>query len=63
MAPRQYVPRIPPHDLANTNPVPSYATIKPGETVKIECVDWTGGQIGNNDSADDMRVRHPYNPT
>jgi formamidase len=23
--------------------------------VKIECVDWTGGQIGNNDSADDMR--------
>ena len=23
--------------------------------VKIECVDWTGGQIGNNDSADDVR--------
>ena len=23
--------------------------------VKIECVDWTGGQIGNNDSADDMK--------
>ena len=23
--------------------------------VKIECVDWTGGQIGNNDSADDIR--------
>ena len=22
--------------------------------MKIECVDWTGGQIGNNDSADDM---------
>lgn len=21
-------------------------TIKDGETVKIECVDWTGGQIG-----------------
>jgi len=34
---------------------PSYATIKPGEAVKIECVDWTGGQIGNNDSADDVR--------
>lgn len=23
--------------------------------MKIECVDWTGGQIGNNDSADDMK--------
>ena len=23
--------------------------------VKIECVDWTGGQIGNNDSADDVK--------
>jgi formamidase len=34
---------------------PSFATIKPGEAVKIECVDWTGGQIGNNDSADDVR--------
>ncbi|KAE8837694.1 hypothetical protein PTNB73_04297 [Pyrenophora teres f. teres] len=34
---------------------PSYGTIKPGEAVKIECVDWTGGQIGNNDSADDVR--------
>jgi acetamidase/formamidase len=30
-------------------------TIKNGETVKIECVDWTGGQIKNNDSADDIR--------
>ena len=35
--------------------VPSYGTIKNGEVVKIECVDWTGGQIGNNDSADDVR--------
>ncbi|KAK5138080.1 hypothetical protein LTR08_005878 [Meristemomyces frigidus] len=35
--------------------IPSYATIKNNETVKIECVDWTGGQIGNNDSADDVR--------
>ncbi|KLP15309.1 putative formamidase [Fusarium fujikuroi] len=33
--------------------VPSIATVEPGETVKIECLDWTGGQIGNNDSADD----------
>ncbi|PGH35270.1 formamidase [[Emmonsia] crescens] len=35
--------------------IPSCATIKNGEVVKIECVDWTGGQIKNNDSADDMR--------
>ena len=35
--------------------VPFAGTIKNGEIVKIECVDWTGGQIGNNDSADDMK--------
>jgi len=35
--------------------VPFCATVKNGETVKIECIDWTGGQIKNNDSADDMR--------
>ncbi|KAF3015387.1 hypothetical protein E8E14_012392 [Neopestalotiopsis sp. 37M] len=34
--------------------IPSVGAIKDGETVKIECVDWTGGQIGNNDSADDV---------
>ena len=34
--------------------VPSCGTIEDGETVKIECLDWTGGQIGNNDSADDV---------
>jgi hypothetical protein len=34
---------------------PSYTSIAPNEVVKIECVDWTGGQIGNNDSADDVR--------
>ncbi|ESA41975.1 formamidase, variant [Neurospora crassa OR74A] len=35
--------------------IPFAGFIKDGETVKIECVDWTGGQIGNNDSADDMK--------
>lgn len=35
--------------------IPFAGSIKDGETVKIECVDWTGGQIGNNDSADDMK--------
>jgi formamidase len=52
-----------PSHLSNTSPLqnrwhpenPSYASIAPNEVVKIECVDWTGGQIGNNDSADDVR--------
>ncbi|KAK5687593.1 hypothetical protein LTS10_001733 [Elasticomyces elasticus] len=35
--------------------IPFAGTIKNEEVVKIQCVDWTGGQIGNNDSADDVR--------
>lgn len=35
--------------------VPFNGTIKNGEVVKIECVDWTGGQIKNDDSADDVK--------
>lgn len=35
--------------------IPSVGEITPGEAVKIECIDWTGGQIGNNDSADDVK--------
>ncbi|KAF8537414.1 Acetamidase/Formamidase [Trichophaea hybrida] len=35
--------------------IPFATSITPGETVKIECLDWTGGQIGNNDSADDVK--------
>ncbi|KAI5459431.1 formamidase FmdS [Mariannaea sp. PMI_226] len=34
--------------------IPFCGSIDDGETVKIECLDWTGGQIGNNDSADDI---------
>lgn len=41
--------------LTHSLVVPAISSIKPGETVKIECIDWTGGQIGNNDSADDVR--------
>lgn len=44
-----------PNPLLLTLLVPFNGTIKNGEVVKIECVDWTGGQIGNNDSADDMK--------
>ena len=35
--------------------VPFAAKVKDGEIFKVECVDWTGGQIGNNDSADDVK--------
>ncbi|KAJ9392081.1 hypothetical protein DTO063F5_840 [Paecilomyces variotii] len=35
--------------------IPACAKIANNEVVKIECMDWTGGQIGNNDSADDLR--------
>ncbi|KAJ5396837.1 Acetamidase/Formamidase [Penicillium cosmopolitanum] len=35
--------------------VPSCGRIANNEVVKIECLDWTGGQIGNNDSAEDVK--------
>ncbi|CAI7600616.1 hypothetical protein PCG10_003887 [Penicillium crustosum] len=35
--------------------VPAHGKIANNEVVKIECLDWTGGQIGNNDSADDIK--------
>ena len=35
--------------------VPMVATVKPGADFIIECMDWTGGQIANNDSAEDVR--------
>lgn len=57
MASRQYGPidvlELPFSQLMKL--VPSVGSIANGEVVKIECFDWTGGQIGNNDSADDVR--------
>lgn len=35
--------------------IPPVATVKPGDVFRVECVDWTGGQIGDNDSANDIR--------
>lgn len=35
--------------------MPAHGKIANNEVVKIECLDWTGGQIGNNDSADDIK--------
>jgi formamidase len=35
--------------------IPMVATVKPGDDFIVECMDWTGGQIHDNDSADDVR--------
>ncbi|KXN84372.1 Formamidase [Leucoagaricus sp. SymC.cos] len=35
--------------------IPPVVTVKPGQTFKVECVDWTGGQIGNNNNSDDVK--------
>lgn len=35
--------------------IPFSASIEQGEVVKVECLDWTGGQIKNDDSADDIK--------
>ncbi|KAI0706422.1 Acetamidase/Formamidase [Earliella scabrosa] len=34
--------------------IPPVATVKPGDVFKVQCVDWTGAQIGNNDCSDDI---------
>jgi len=35
--------------------IPMAAMVKPGDDFILECYDWTGGQIANNDNADDVR--------
>ncbi|MFG1343400.1 formamidase [Xanthobacter autotrophicus DSM 431] len=35
--------------------LPMVEVFKPGDEFRVECYDWTGGQIGNNDSANDVR--------
>ena len=35
--------------------IPMVETVKPGDDFIIECIDWTGGQIANNDDAADVR--------
>ncbi|MCF7982976.1 MAG: acetamidase/formamidase family protein [Thiohalocapsa sp.] len=35
--------------------IPMVATVKPGDDFIVECFDWTGGQIKNDDSAEDVR--------
>ncbi|MEM9444399.1 MAG: formamidase [Verrucomicrobiota bacterium] len=36
--------------------IPMVATVKPGAEFRVECVDWTGGQIKNDESATDIKV-------
>ncbi len=35
--------------------IPMAEMVKPGDDFIIECIDWTGGQIKNNDDASDVR--------
>ena len=35
--------------------IPMVATVKPGDEFRVECVDWTGGQIKYNNNAADVR--------
>ena len=35
--------------------IPPAVTVRPGQDFRVECRQWTDGQIGNNDSANDVR--------
>jgi rRNA maturation endonuclease Nob1 len=35
--------------------IPAVVSVNPGDTFRVECKDWTDGQIQNNDSASDVR--------
>jgi hypothetical protein len=35
--------------------IPMVEMFKPGDEFRVECYDWTGGQIENDDSANDVR--------
>ncbi len=34
--------------------IPMVAYVKPGDEFRVECIDWTGGQIKDNDAANDI---------
>jgi formamidase len=36
--------------------IPMVAWVKPGSEFRVECIDWTGGQIKDDDSAMDVKV-------
>ena len=35
--------------------IPMVVSVKPGSVFQVQCLDWTGGQIGDNDNASDVR--------
>lgn len=35
--------------------IPPVTEVSPGQVFRVECLDWTGGQIKDNDSANDIR--------
>lgn len=35
--------------------IPMTSWVKPGDQFRVECIDWTGGQIADNDSATDIK--------
>lgn len=46
--------KVPGHNRWHPD-VPAAVTVKPGDEFRIESKEWTDGQIGNNDSANDVR--------
>ena len=36
--------------------IPMVAMVEPGDEFRVECIDWTGGQINNDDDATDIKV-------
>lgn len=46
--------KVPGHNRWHPD-IPAAATVKPGAEFRIECKEWTDGQIGNNDSSNDVR--------
>lgn len=52
----------PPDEQPEVNPfnrwhpeIESVVTAEPGESIRLECLDWTGGQIQDNDNANEIR--------
>ena len=35
--------------------IPAILSVDPGDEFRVECIEWTGGQIDDNDSANDIR--------
>ncbi|MEV3907142.1 MULTISPECIES: formamidase [Streptomyces] len=46
--------KVPGHNRWHPD-IPPAVTVRPGSEFRIECRDWTDNQIGNNDSANDVR--------